>query len=641
MENQKGKKIVSGLLLCSMLCYTMPVFALSKEETVYSKLKNDGTSYETIVSNHIKNDELLSIIEDMSDLLNIKNTGGDETFSVDDNTVIWNAGESDIYYQGETSKQLPVITNIKYELDGEEISAKDLAGKKGNVKIIISYENKDAHTVKINGKDETLYTPFVTVTGVAIDNKLNKNIEITNGKIIEKDGETILIGVTFPGLKSSLGINSDKLDIPETIEITMDSEDFEIGNMLTYITPKVLEDDDKSITEQVKDLYNAVDEMQDASNQIEQGALTLKDGTAEYNEKSNEFTSYMGQLANGTQEAENGAKTVAGGVNELSNKTKALTPGVSKLVNGSVNLEQKINYIASSAAKLSEGAASSNAGIKKISEGVDGLYNALSAIDTNTKIAELKALINKDEEMKVQLQALNTQIEEQIASNKENEDLVKLLTSQKIANTTTIAVLDKNIDANKESESSLKSIASMKSVVASIKAGIDGTDEKIGLKDGLESLDTNLTALASGLEKLDDGAKTLVDGTGELSANAEKLIEGINTLKAGTTQLSTGLTTVNNSTNSLYSASTQLTDSSKTIADGMSTLSDGIQEFNTEAIGKICNYVNGDLKNIVDRADCLKELSKEYINFSMIDEKMNGNVKFILMTDPIKKDSEN
>ena len=63
-----------------MLGYATPVFAVTKEETVYSKLNNSGTQYETIVNEHIKNDELLKTIDDISNLLDITNVGGNETF---------------------------------------------------------------------------------------------------------------------------------------------------------------------------------------------------------------------------------------------------------------------------------------------------------------------------------------------------------------------------------------------------------------------------------------------------------------------------------------------------------------------------------------------------------------------------------
>ena len=58
MKNNKViSKVISGTLLCSMVGYTLPVFAYTKDETVYSKLDNEGNNYNTIVSTHIENKE--------------------------------------------------------------------------------------------------------------------------------------------------------------------------------------------------------------------------------------------------------------------------------------------------------------------------------------------------------------------------------------------------------------------------------------------------------------------------------------------------------------------------------------------------------------------------------------------------------
>lgn len=142
MNNKVISKVIAGTLLCSMVGYALPVFAYTKEETVYSKLDSTGNNYKTIVSTHIINSEDEELIQDLSDLLNIKNTSGEETFEQDGNTLTWNANKNDIYYQGESSKELPIECNIKYELNGEEISSKDIAGKSGNVKITLEYKNK-------------------------------------------------------------------------------------------------------------------------------------------------------------------------------------------------------------------------------------------------------------------------------------------------------------------------------------------------------------------------------------------------------------------------------------------------------------------------------------------------------------------
>lgn len=135
MKNKIFSKVTSSVLLCTILTYTTsPVFAYTKDETVYSKLNQNGENYETLVSNHLVNDAKEDLINDISDLLNIKNVNGEETFTQKGNQIIWDSNGNDIYYQGESKKDLPIDMKVKYELNGEEISAEDLARKKWKCK---------------------------------------------------------------------------------------------------------------------------------------------------------------------------------------------------------------------------------------------------------------------------------------------------------------------------------------------------------------------------------------------------------------------------------------------------------------------------------------------------------------------------
>ena len=45
----------------------------------------------------------------------------------------------DIYYQGKTEKNLPVSVDIKYYMDGTEVSPEALAGKTGHLKMEVTY----------------------------------------------------------------------------------------------------------------------------------------------------------------------------------------------------------------------------------------------------------------------------------------------------------------------------------------------------------------------------------------------------------------------------------------------------------------------------------------------------------------------
>ncbi len=46
--------------------------------TVDANANANGSSYQTIVSEHLKNSDNAELLKDMSTLLNIKNTNGDE-----------------------------------------------------------------------------------------------------------------------------------------------------------------------------------------------------------------------------------------------------------------------------------------------------------------------------------------------------------------------------------------------------------------------------------------------------------------------------------------------------------------------------------------------------------------------------------
>ena len=49
-----------------------------------------------------------------------------------------------------------------------------------------------------------MYVPFVVAIGTIIDNESNKNITVTNGKIMDDGTKTMVFGVAMPGMQKSL-----------------------------------------------------------------------------------------------------------------------------------------------------------------------------------------------------------------------------------------------------------------------------------------------------------------------------------------------------------------------------------------------------------------------------------------------------
>ena len=137
----KKLKKIGTVLLVTSFALTSPCYALTKNETVYSKLNNNGSVKTTIVSEYLKNTD--DVINDETNLKNILNLNGNEKYKLEGTSLVWDAKGKDIYYQGETEAELPVDLNISYKLSNENIDLKDLLGKKGHVAITLKYINKE------------------------------------------------------------------------------------------------------------------------------------------------------------------------------------------------------------------------------------------------------------------------------------------------------------------------------------------------------------------------------------------------------------------------------------------------------------------------------------------------------------------
>lgn len=634
--NNKLSKISASILLGTMLVYTLPVAAFTKDETVYTNAKSNGEQYQTIVTDHLINEEDEKLLKDMTNLLNIENTSGDEKFTQDGESLVWEADSNDIYYKGETNQELPVKLNIKYELDGKEISSDEIAGKSGKVKITISFENKEEHEVQINGKTEKMYTPFVVATGTYINNDNNKNIEVTNGKAIDDGSKTMVVGLTFPGMQESLNIDKDTLEIPTSIEITMETTNFEMNNIINYTTPKLIEDSELDIFSKLDDIYSKVETLQSASKQIENGAKTLSDGTTTYVEKSEEFNQALNKFSNGVSSAntsyssiDTGIKNLNAQVPDLTSGTKSLSDNLGAVNNGVKTMSDMLDGSQESMNNLKSGA-------QYVSGGLTQLSAAMKTTDYTEQINKINSQIDTNQKMITTLNTTTEQLNKVLEDTTLSEATAQAIKAQITANQSTIATLTAdNVYLNNMITSlnaSNTQISGLKQQVDTLAKGAgDVSDGVNGLLDQVGALNTNIKGLYTNTGKMAAGANKLYQGTLGLEAGTTKLAQG-------SEQMKVGLSTINTSSQALYSANNQLVEGAKTIQSGASELAEGTAEFNKTGIDVICNYITGDLKNLETRAEKLKELSDEYNTFTKLDDENKGKVKFITIVDSIKKD---
>lgn len=273
-------KITNASLALTMLLVSLPINAkaLTKDETVYGKFDNTGKIKNVYVNEHLINNTKESELKDYTELKEIFNLNGDETFNIDGSSIVWNSNGNDIFYQGKYENDLPVTLKITYKLDGKENNVSDMLGKSGKVDITIKYTNNDKHSMLINGKYETLYTPFVVMFGTSINETNTSNITINNGKVVSNGSKNFIVGISTPGLYDSLKISNFK-DL-DTIKISYDTTCFELGSIYSVITPKVIDESDLKIFDKIDDLSNKVNTLQKNTDLIESNTLKLYNGSS-------------------------------------------------------------------------------------------------------------------------------------------------------------------------------------------------------------------------------------------------------------------------------------------------------------------------------------------------------------------------
>lgn len=327
---------MTAVLSLSLPLTSVQAAAPEKEQTVYVNANETGTIEKIIVSNWLKNMENDATLEDSSELNNIVNVKGNESFTKDENgNLIWDANGNDIYYQGETNQELPVAVKVTYYLDGTEIAPSDLAGKSGKVTIRINYENHSQHETTISGKTETICTPFMMVTGMILPTETFTNIEVTNGKVISDGKNNIVVGMGFPGLADSLKLSDikglEEKELPDYVEITADATNFSLALTATIATTGTLNELGLGDIESMDELDSKLDLLSSSSRALVNGSNALRDGLQELNQASDAFNE-------GLDSADDGAGQLKDGLDTMNSQKGALISGIGELVQGSNTL---------------------------------------------------------------------------------------------------------------------------------------------------------------------------------------------------------------------------------------------------------------------------------------------------------------
>lgn len=305
---------------------------VSKDETVYILAGADGSVREVIVSDWLKNISGADVLKDVSELDKPENVKGEESFTEGKgNEKLWDAKGQDIYYQGVIDKEPPVKVSITYLLDGKKVSPEELAGKSGKVTIRFDYVNNQYEYRDIDGKKTKIYVPFAMVTGVILDNEVFSDVEVTNGKVVNDGGRTVVVGYALPGMAENLSLEDVDLEIPDYVEITAQAKDFALGMTATVATNGLFGGMDLDEVDSVDGLKDALGELTDAMGQLMDGSSRLYDGLDTLLDKSGELINGVDQLASGASQLRDGVGSLDQGAAQLQDGAARLQAGLDTL----------------------------------------------------------------------------------------------------------------------------------------------------------------------------------------------------------------------------------------------------------------------------------------------------------------------
>lgn len=627
---------------------------IGKEETVYVMAGAGGSVEKIVVSDWLKNPEKKQQLTDRSDLKDIVNLKGEESYSLDmENRKIWEANGNDIYYQGSTDKELPVEMTISYQLDGKNISAEELAGKSGKVTMRFDYVNRQQTSVTVDGREKTVYVPFAMVTGMILDNQKFTNIQVSNGKLINDGDRSIVMGVALPGLQENLDLDREKLEIPDHVEITADVQDFSLMTTMTVASSDLFHELDLENVETLEELKEAIGELKTASNKLVDGASTLQNGTSTLLEKSGELIAGVDKLYEGSETLKEGAASLYAGAEELKEGAGSLNAGTDTLSVGASGLKQGIEQVNQGAESLNQGAEALSAGITQADAG---------AANLDAGAAQLNGGLEELTQNNETLCAGAKQIFDLLLANGTEQLRAAGLTLPELTMENYGTVLEQIIGQLQQlgQDTAAASVTGLKTQLEHYQNFYDGIqaytagvsqvcvgsrDLKNGtaaLKEGTAALKEGAAQLQSGTAELKAGTTRLASGSKELAGGVLALKEGSQKLSAGSRALAEGAAALSEGAAELYAGIGTLKDGGGALVDGVAQLnegalqlSNGMKEFHEQGIRKLADAFDGDIKDLLDRLKATVQASKEYQNFSGISEDMNGSVKFIFRTEGI------
>lgn len=592
-----------------------------KEEVIYVNLAEDGRVEGTYAVNIFTDKNII----DYGEYSEVHGMNTDDEISYENGVVkITNSAER-LYYEGILEDaEIPWDFDITYQLDGKTMSAEEIAGKSGALKLTMHVsENKYCK------KD--FFDNYALQVTIKLDTNLCENI-VCNGATQANAGNDKQMTYTIlPGKAKDIEISADVTDF--------EMEAIAINGVRLNLDVSGDEVDTSELEDKITDLQNAVNELDDGAGNLNtgaqnlnKGAESLKTGIDTINKALKKLDKKSKNLTKGSSEVKTALKTIQTSLKDVSITTEQLTTlssSSTEIKNGIAEIEKGLKTMDSSI--TSYYSQLNSAGVSDIDSFV-GQHNAvLSSISiSSTQQALYQAYVSGGDA------AVQTKLETLAASG--DSEAVALAAQVQAGDSGAVSRYVKNAGA----------LIVAKQLLAGDVAYIQGSNTLIsGIDATLDSnsgeLMTGIVKLNAGYAEFDKNIQGLVNSLGNLATDMTTLKSGINALVENYSTLDSGIGEYTEAVNSITTGYSKICEGAVTLVKGTSELYEGTQTM-SEGTGTFRNETSGLQGEIEEQIDTMiaSFTGGDYEVKSFVSDKNTNvtSVQFVIQTGAIKVEEQ-
>lgn len=626
-----GSVVLSAVMAGSMMPVT--VFAQNndenpteKTETVYSVLNSDGSISDTIVSSWLHDEDGINNIKETLNLTDVKNIKSNEKPSKDGNTYTWNAKGNDVYYEGTATKQLPVSVKLRYELDGQEMSAKDMEGKSGHLKLTISFTNNYSEVKNINGKSIVIHPSYLAGGMLNMSTGNFSNVKCESGKIVNDGTNEMLAFANIPGLNETLrsaGLDkvNNQLGISDDVTVEADVNNFDLGSIMVGMTNEIDLASELGEIGSVSELTDGIDQLIEADDQLIDGSKQLYDGTTQLKEQAAPLTGssdQVRQLSSGAIQLNDGVKALQTGLTAYTNGVSALDAGVDQLygipqktqliqqkvdtnlVGGLEDLTANLNAV-----KMGINQKMETPDMEKLGKQLDSALVVINELDTilqrdfgiinqmDTALQSVQSIIDNLPVLQKELETAETEVMQAQQQNMEAYD----------ANEKTIAKVQGNLDEAKRQlkasiQSSIDALNTAKSalVASAVTTQQDENGNTVTVQGNVDTsaIDNQIKELNAQMASIDN-----IENVGDLTSFTD-MTDSFKKLNATLKGLNDSVKTVSETVSKSKVAIKQLQEDVNTSKEDIGKLQAAMKDLDFKSLSSAKEEINGYMDGLIE-----------------------------------------